>query len=331
MIEPSGVKLSRKNMAKILYVVHRYAPYPGGSENYVRDMAEETLRRGHEVAVFAGEHRGDHNGVTVTSDPAIFNVRWDLVVVHGGDVGWQDNVLIQCEKVQSPILFMLIIPSESQVYQFARERVKYIGCSTWEDWNYVTYHGLRSKSVKIRHGIDPKISVGQSGFREKYGIKTELMLLSCGGYWPNKAMHELVETFNKVGRYDMTLVLTGYDNRFNLKPEESEFVKPLMIDCRDDVMSAIREADLYIMHSHREGFGLVLLESMLNRTPWTSRNIAGGKLMKEFGFAYDTDSQLLDYLKTFKPVMENEIDKAYEYVTLNHMISNTVDDILKLI
>jgi len=36
-------------MKKILYVVHRYAPYPGGSENYVRDMAEETLRRGHDV------------------------------------------------------------------------------------------------------------------------------------------------------------------------------------------------------------------------------------------------------------------------------------------
>jgi len=39
-------------MKKILYVVHRYAPYPGGSENYVRDMAEETLRRGHDVTVF---------------------------------------------------------------------------------------------------------------------------------------------------------------------------------------------------------------------------------------------------------------------------------------
>ena len=71
---------------RILYVVHRYAPFPGGSENYVRDMAEETLFRGHEVAVFAGEHKGDHNGIRVTTDTAIFGEKWDLVVVHGGDV-----------------------------------------------------------------------------------------------------------------------------------------------------------------------------------------------------------------------------------------------------
>ena len=55
-------------MAKLLYVVHRYAPVPGGSENYVRDMAEETLSRGHEVWVLAGEHQGDLNGVKVSSD-----------------------------------------------------------------------------------------------------------------------------------------------------------------------------------------------------------------------------------------------------------------------
>jgi glycosyltransferase involved in cell wall biosynthesis len=318
-------------MAKILYVVHRYAPYPGGSENYVRDMAEETLRRGHEVAVFAGENQGTHNGVLATNDPSIFGLPWDLVVVHGGDVGWQDNVLMQCKKIQAPVLFMLIIPSESPVYEYARENVSYIGCSTFEDWSYVTFHGLRNKSTRIRHGIDPKISTGTPGFREKYGIKTELMFLSCGGYWPNKRMKELVDIFNKVGRYDITLVTTGYDNRFNIKPQDSDFVKNLMLDDREDVMSAIRESDLYIMHSNREGFGLVLLESMLNKTPWAATNMAGARLMNEFGFVYDNDEQLLNYMKTFKPVTEDKIEKSYEYVTMNHMISNTVDDILKLI
>jgi len=318
-------------MAKILYVVHRYAPYPGGSENYVRDMAEETLRRGHEVAVFAGEHKGMHNGVMATSDPAIFGLPWDLVVVHGGDVGWQDNVLMQCKKLQSPVLFMLIIPSESPVYKYARDNVDYIGCSTFEDWSYVTHHGLRKKSVRISHGIDPKISVGTSGFREKYGIKTKFMFLSCGGYWHNKRMKELVDIFNKVGRTDITLVTTGYDNRFDIKPEDSGFVKNLMLDDREEVMSAINEADLYIMHSNREGFGLVLLESMLNKTPWAATNMAGGRLMNEFGFVYDTDDQLLDYMKNFKPVDQSKLEKSYEYVTMNHMISNTVDDILKLV
>jgi hypothetical protein len=158
------------------------------------------------------------------------------------------------------------------------------------------------------------------------------MFLSCGGYWPNKAMHELVETFNKVGRWDITLVLTGYDNRYGLMPRESEYVKPLMIDDRNDVMSAIRETDLYIMHSHREGFGLVLLESMLNHTPWASRNIAGGRLMKNFGFTYDTDDELLKYMKKYK-TLRNTIhsENAYEYVIHNHLIRHTVDDIMRLV
>jgi glycosyltransferase involved in cell wall biosynthesis len=318
-------------MARILYVVHRYAPYPGGSENYVRDMAEETLSRGHEVCVFTGEHKGDWNGVRVTDLVNTLNEKWDLIVVHGGDVGVQDFVLRHAKDIESPILFMLIVPSMSQTYLNAIQDVKYVGCSTIEDWDYVNDRGVVEKSVQISHGIDPKISTGTKGFREKYGITTKYMILSCGGYWPNKAMRELVEAFDKVGRDDITLVLTGYDNRHGIKPEDSKNVKALMIDDRDEVLSAIADADLYIMHSHKEGFGLVLLESMLNKTPWASRNIAGAKLLKEFGFTYDNDDELVTYLKDFNGVPNTQIEDAYSIVVINHLIKNTVDDILRLL
>jgi glycosyltransferase involved in cell wall biosynthesis len=318
-------------MARILYVVHRYAPYPGGSENYVRDMAEETLSRGHEVCVFTGEHKGDWNGVRVTDLISVLNEKWDLIVIHGGDVGVQDFVLRHAKDIDSPILFMLIVPSMSQTYLNAIQDVKYVGCSTIEDWDYVNDRGVVEKSVQISHGIDPKISTGTKGFREKYGIATKYMILSCGGYWPNKAMRELVEAFDKVGRDDITLVLTGYDNRHGIKPEDSKNVKALMIDDRDEVLSAIADADLYIMHSHKEGFGLVLLESMLNKTPWASRNIAGAKLLKEFGFTYDNDDELVTYLKDFNGVPNTQIEDAYSIVVINHLIKNTVDDILRLL
>ena len=317
-------------MSKILYVVHRYAPFPGGSENYVRDMAEETLSRGHDVTVFAGEHKGNWNGVKVTSDTTIFAQLWDLIVVHGGNVGLQDFVLSHSHIIESPILFMQIIPSNTPVYKHAYAYCKYIGCSTHEDWNYPPVQSFKDKLVQVRHGINPKISTGESGFREKYNIDTKYMFLSCGGFWPNKAFPELVNVFNQIDRDDVTLVLTGYDNRHNIKPENSKFVKVLDLPNREEVMSAIKETDLYVMHSHSEGFGLVLLESMLNKTPWASRNIAGAKLLNEFGFTYENDDELLKYLIEFKGDT-SKVEKAYEYVLNNHTIKNTVDDILKLI
>ena len=86
---------------RLLFVVHRYG-YPGGSEIYVQGMAEESCRRGHSVAVFAGEHRGNMNGVSVTHDPTILGQQWDLVVVHGGDVVIQNFVLSNAKQIKSP-------------------------------------------------------------------------------------------------------------------------------------------------------------------------------------------------------------------------------------
>jgi hypothetical protein len=52
--------------------------------------------------------------------------------------------------------------------------------------------------------------------------------------------------------------------------------------------------------------------------------------MKEFGFTYESDNQLREYLIDFDGVNQEKIENAYEYITLNHMIKNTVDDIMRL-
>ena len=315
-------------MKRILYVVHRYAPYPGGSENYVRDMAEETLGRGHEVAVFTVEHKGDWNGVRVSGDPNILMENWDLIVVHG-DASAQNFVHAHAQRITSDILYMIIRPVDTEICFRALQNSKYIGCSSLADWEHVRKYDVTHKAVEIRHGIDPKISIGKPGFKEKYGINTTKMFLSAGGFWQNKAFNELIDSFNKANLTDTTLVLTGYDNRSNLMPTTTEFVKPFLIDDRDDVMSAISEASLYILNSFEEGFGLVLLESMLNNTPWAARNIAGAATMREYGFTYNTQDQLIDYMKRFNT--SNPFPYTYDYVVNNRMISNTVDDIMGLL
>jgi glycosyltransferase involved in cell wall biosynthesis len=310
---------------KLLYVVHRYAPYPGGSEIYVQGMAEESLKRGHQVAVFAGEHQGNYNGVTVTSNVNILLEKWDMIIIHGGDVHVQNFVLQNAKLISSPILYMLILPSKSQICIQALYDCAYIGCSTNQDWNHCEEYNVKNKAIRIRHGITKENCIGQSGFKQKYNIAKK-MFLSCGGYWPNKAMKELAYIFEKCNLDDSVLVTTGYDNRMNLMPNKTKNVLSLLLDDRDDLLSAIKDADCVLMHSYQEGFGLVLLESMLNHTPWIARNIAGANLMKSYGQVYDTDQELMNKIQNFD-AKSFDLDKAYEYVCSNHLISNTIDDI----
>jgi glycosyltransferase involved in cell wall biosynthesis len=316
---------------KICFVVHRYAPFPGGSEYYVQQMAEECVQRLHEVTVLAGEHKGDLNGVHVTNDAdALLNQ--DLIVVHGGDVSVQNFVLSNSHRINSPVLYMIIKPSDSDVCVKALKNVKFIGCSAPEDWEHVKKYNVESKSHKVIHGISPTDCIGTAGrFKDKYNIpKDKRMFLSCGGYWPNKKMIELAEAFKKADLKDAILVTTGYDNRFNIMPHASENVIPLMVEDPMDIKDAIADADCYLMNSDAEGFGLVILESMINKTPWIARNIAGAKLLARYGKVYDTEEQLTEILKSWQPD-DFTTALAYKHVIQTHLIKNTVDDILSLI
>ena len=313
---------------RLLYVVHRYG-YAGGSEIYVQGMANESRGRGHDVAVFSGEHRGDMDSVRVTNDPQILLENWDLIVVHGGDVNVQNFVLSNAKNIPSPILYLLVLPSTSQVCLQALHDCTYIGCSTTQDWQHCYDYGVADKAITVSHGITWQNCIGSSGFKAKHGI-TGKMFLSCGGYWPNKAMKELANVFELANPKDAVLVTTGYDNRMNLMPDQSDLVIPMLLEDRVDVLSAIHDADCLLMHSYQEGFGLVLLEAMLNQTPWISRNIAGAELMKDYGQTYKTDGELIYRIRTFDR-RDFNIRAAYDYVSQNHLISNTVSDILTVI
>jgi glycosyltransferase involved in cell wall biosynthesis len=322
-----------REIKKILFVVHRYPPFQGGSENQVRDIAEELQSRGHDIWVLAGEHKGDRNGVHLTSDFNKLLEFWDLIIVFGGDVGYQNTALFNAKNLKSPILQLLILPSESQICLQALSDVKYLGCDTDADWAHVIKHNVLHKARNVKLSVNQKISIGVPGFKERFNIKTKKMFLTSGGYWPNKAIPELVEIFNSLNLEDTTLVVTGYDNRYSIMPKESEFVKPFLLEDRNDVLSAMVDSDLYLLHSFSEGFGLVLLECMLNNTSWISRNIAGAATMKCYGAVYNTDEELKSYLKNFDKLRPNDdvLKSRRNYVLESRLAKNTADDILKII
>lgn len=310
---------------RICFVVHRYAPYPGGSEYYVQQMAEESQRRGHNVIVLTGDHQGDFNGINVSSNPQEC-LSADLVVIHGGDVGVQNFVLQNIRNLPGKVLYLLIKPSMSPVCIQGLHDAHFIGCSTQEDWEHVKKFEVEYKSYKVTHGISYNDCIGTKGlFKDKFDIpKNKRMFLSCGGYWPNKKMIELADAFTKANLDDSVLVTTGYDNRYDIMPKASKNIIPLMVEDPKDVKNAIADADCYIMNSDAEGFGLVLIESMLNKTPWISRNIAAAKMLSKYGTTYNTEDELVEILKVWQNF---NMDEAHNYIMNNYLISNTVDDI----
>ncbi len=321
---------SKDSMSRILFVVQRYYPYPGGSENFVRWMAEEALRQGHEVTALAKDHRGDQNGVRLTADPYVLLSDWDLIVVHGPKEWPQQVAMLNAKKIKSPIYLMLVEPKDSAPMLAGLADVKYLGWSTSFDLAYIQKHNQSAKARQYHHAISPD-SVGNTGFRKRYGITTSKMYLSVGGYWTHKRMKELVTGFNNAKVPDTTLVLMGYDNRENHLPKESQYVRTLLGSPQEDVYSAMREADLYIMHSSYEGFGLALLEAMANRTPWIANDIAAASDLREFGTTYNTDDELCALLQN-PPNKNTEKVLAGLVLTLrHHSIQNCVSEILSVL
>ena len=305
---------------RLLFVVHRYYPFPGGSEYYVRDMAEEMLKRKHDVTVLAHEHKGDQNDVKVSNDyNTILNQKWDLIIVHGGDVISQNIIHMNAEKIQSPVLYLIVKPSDSESCFHGIMSHRFLGYSTSMDLDHIKKYKQENKARRVRHGIVPELHV------RSIIDKKKTIFVSAGGFWPHKAMTPLAEAFTKAKIPNAELHLYGYGQE-QLMPADTHNVKCFFGRDKTDVLLAISGADAYIMNSYEEGFGLVLLESMMNKTPWYARDIAGAKDMCYYGTTYNDEQELMELLRNHKR-NDKKIEDAYNYVMANHTIQDTCNDI----
>ena len=316
-------------LAKILFVVHRYAPYPGGSETNTKNMAEEMLRRGYDVTVLAAMNQGDLNGVKVTGNHSALLDVWDLIIVHGGDVVSQNVAHVNSELIKSPVLYLIIKPSESDICMQGLRVHKYLGYGSSFDLEHIKKHGFEAKARRVRYGlpIEDTIYPAIDSFLPFGGKK---YFISIGGFAGHKQMRPLAEAFKKANIPDTMLLLLGYDG--GDVPSTSGNVVSYVGAEKKVVMSLVANSQGLIMNSSEEGFGLVLIEAMMNKTPWFARDIAGAHDMRMYGNIYSTEEQLMEMLRTHdREFIEVQIDNAYEYAMENHTIQASVDDIERII
>jgi|694.fasta_scaffold00027_47 glycosyltransferase involved in cell wall biosynthesis len=307
-------------MSNILFVVHRYAPYPGGSEINVQNMAEGLLARGHDVTVLAETHKGDYNNVKVTSDYQRLADPWDLIVVHGGDVYYQNIVHLNGRRISSPVLYLIIKPSETDICMLGLHSHRFIGYGMTDEINHIKKHNVIKKARRIRYGI-----------RHEGIIKTKSLssdkkiFVSAGGFSTHKGMKPLAAAFESSDIHNAELHLYGYCNQ-ELMPKQTDKVKVFFGLTKDEVYQAMANADAYIMNSYDDGFGLVLLEAMMNKTPWFARDISGAHDMARWGTLHSTEHELMNNLRNFERD-DKKIEDAYDYVMANHTVQDTCNDI----
>lgn len=316
--------------SKILFAVHRYAPYPGGSETNVKNMAEEMVRRGHEVTVVAATQAGDQNGVKVTGDHNVLLDKWDLIIVHGGDVITQNIVHANAERLQSPVLYLIIKPSESEICLHGLKMHKYLGYGTTFDRDLIHKYGYEEKERLVRYGVPVEDTVFADNTELRKNVSQgQHMFISIGGFAPHKQMRQLKDAFIRA-KLDDLLVLLGYEN--SDVPEPASNVGIGVGLPKWEVMNFVAASDALIMNSSEEGFGLVLLEAMMNKTPWFARDIAGAHDMRHYGTIYNTEEELMELLRDFDPAKyADKVEAAYKYVMENHTIVTCVDDIERIL
>jgi len=136
--------------------------------------------------------------------------------------------------------------------------------------NYFKKNGIKKKSYLIPHFLSEiKVQSVSSDLRnnlhKKYGIHTKLVLLSVGVInRPHKNMEYLLDEAAKLSE-DWTLVLCGEVHEPDLIAKGIEkmggrFVH-ISVD-RTEILNIYKLADVFVLASKQEGFGIVILEAM---------------------------------------------------------------------
>lgn len=233
----------------------------------------------------------------------ILDGHFDLVHLHGQRVWSSDHLYRHLPRAKVPIVFTAhgfaqwhrrrkpIV--DAAYYKLVLPRaLRSVSCVTAltarERTDLISFGVPEDKIVVIGDGYEPaEFRALPAGFRERFGFSAEeRLLLYAGGFYPNKRVDRLVEA---VAGLDATLVVLGANTDGSRAGIEAfarargAKLRALGRLPRDDVLSAYRECDLFLLGSDFEGYGLVLLEAMAAGLPFVSTPCGAAPELAETG------------------------------------------------
>jgi glycosyltransferase involved in cell wall biosynthesis len=128
---------------------------------------------------------------------------------------------------------------------------------------------------RFRIGEHADADKARPGGRAGFGVKKKHMLLYAGGFYDNKRVGFLVRAVAQM-KSDVELVVVGKDGH-GLQGDTERLARDLRAPVRflgvlprEDLVKAFHEADLFLLGSKFEGYGIVLLETLAAGVPFVS-------------------------------------------------------------
>lgn len=245
--------------------------------------------------------------------PLLERLHPDVIQIH--DLGiymsylvskWAKRHQIRCvliqgnyETTQKPILKQIELCFNAVVGKRVLSNVNAIGCKTEEASNYVArYCKRKTQLTPIGLDADRFTDCNDGGmFRQKHGLYNKKVLLYIGKLEQRRNPLFLLQMMLEMPE-DYVLVLVGdgpqtKDVGAFIKNNNMKNVLLLGKKRQEELPAIYAFADLFLLASNYEIFGMVILESMYFGTPVISTSTAGAKTIIDNG----NDGVVIDSLK----------------------------------
>ena len=296
-------------------MVGQFPPHVGGVGVHIHTLSKELVKQGHEVFVITYPHNDikDIDGIHVigtkgvnipglrglmfkrNSKKALENLlkNEDIDIIHGHylypagaaavEVGNKHNIKTYVTAHGSDMFEMY----KSQ--KFMRSSIKNVLKNA--DGVFAVSNALKQEIVATGvPGMEEKVKLswnsvdiekfqpdGDDSFKKEYNLSDKPVVLFVGNLIKRKNAASLISA-KKIAKSDYYLVIVGdgpLSDDLKKQVEEENVSDVIFTGARDDVEKIIPSADLLVLPSFSESFGLVLIEALACGKPVIGSNVGG--------------------------------------------------------
>ena len=303
-----------------------FPEYLGGSSRFASELNDALVDAGFDVTCITRKPKGQYSSsftdkrsyrVFLVKDvkefySVIFSADWDVLIAHHFLLGMLSYLVSAKKKIyffHGPVHLERISRGGSwlsaQCRRFLEFLVlKHVGnifCLSQYMKNYLP------QSLRYKASITGPLFNKQmpDTIRPRMTKNDRLKLLTVRRLTGRTGVSELVDLVEKIDQ-DVELTVVGTGELLPiLKSNRKKNVKVLGEVSEDKLHQLYEDADLFVLPSRElEGFGLVIIESILRGTPVLASNCAGGgaDFLKSFSvdFLYQLDGSPQEFLKCVK-------------------------------